>query len=583
MMTYRSQPLRQAPFYQARRKILLTLSAAMLLIFAAQAARLTLWEHDDLADRASDNLISTTRLSSPRGNIFDRNESPLATNVRRWSLDFRRGRQSPDQARETLHRIQRLLGEPDNETIEELLIPALRWQRRDIVRRAEHREILPLLERMDDFTGLRATPDFRRDYPTGFHFSHIIGYTGAIQPGETEVFDRPRYLPSDFVGRTGLERAFQDRLAGIPGLERVERDARYRQLGDPEMLQQALPGQNLKLTVDAGLQARAMELLRARTGTILIMEAESGAISVCASRPAFHPDRLGAKVEGEAPGYLNLAVRGAYPPGSTFKIVGAAAALRAGISPERTIHCGGAYWLQGWDRAFHCAHRNGHGPVNLVESLEGSCNVYYFQVAEELGAAKLREMAEIFGFSHAAGTDMPGEKAGSLPSLSELRPGERTNFSIGQGRMLATPLQVARAFAGVATGWLPTPHVVESAGRAGEEPEYFDHPRAKLPIPAEHLALIREGLRRVVANTHGTAHAVGFPDRWDVMGKTGSVERGGDKLDAWFVGIFGNPAQIIVVHVEDADGHGGEIAGPLAKKMIAEFLGEAPKQEISQN
>lgn len=585
-MAYRSQPLSEFPRYAPHRRLLVGALAVAFALLAGQLVHLSIFQHAHYAEEAEDNLYAYRRLAVPRGDVFDREGRPVVTNRRTWSVSFSPWGQRDEEVRATLRRLRAMVGAPTDARIEEILLTRPRWTRHTLLRRAEQETVLPLLEQLPEFRGVRVADDFAREYRWPTEMAHVTGYVGKIQAGEEETYTYPRYLLDDEVGRAGLERAYEDSLAGHPGLERQRRDARSRRLAEPEVLRPSEPGQNLYLSIDAELQAYAQELLRGRTGTVLLMEAETGALIVAASSPTFDATRPGASMlpDGREVGWLNLGVRGQYPPGSTFKIVGAAAALAAGISPDATYQCSGAYYLDGWSRPFHCAHRYGHGPVDLVHSLEGSCNVYYFKLAEELGPEPLRQMAAKFGFGAETGTDLAGEKAGSLPRLGQLQPGERTNFSIGQGKLLATPLQVARSYAAVANGgWLPTPHVVESVGLERETAKPQDHPRASLGVPRQHLAVIAEGLYDVVNRTHGTAYKAGFPRRWQVAGKTGTVERGAGMEDAWFAGFlpYGAPTHVFVVHLEDVEGHGGDVAAPVAKQLLARFLGEDEGEEVA--
>jgi penicillin-binding protein 2 len=382
-------------------------------------------------------------------------------------------------------------------------------------------------------------------------------------------------------GKSGLEGRLEPLLAGTPGLERDHRDARGRSLGPPEVLRESIPGADVTLTIDAEWQRHAYGLLATSSGSIVVVEADSGAIRVLAGSPGFDPDRPAAPLpDGRPASQLNRPARAAMPPGSVVKPFVAIAGYRAGVSPEAKTHCGGSVRLAGWLRPFHCNVRSGHGDVDLARSLQVSCNVYYFQLVQRTGASRMLDELRRFGFGTPTGCGLPGEAAGQPSGEPEPSEGESLNLSIGQGRMLATPLQIARAYAAIANGGtLPGLHVVESAVRAdGTQERVPSGPRETAAIPAEARAAILEGLYRAVNASGGTARKAGFAPEWRVCGKTGTVENPQGTSDAWFAGFYPreNPRYVVVVQVEDVDGHGGEIAAPVARDMIAFMEGAAP-------
>lgn len=565
-MEFRSFPLARLTHYRWSRAVLLvgfTVGAAVILL---QAARLTLLGHRESLARAQDNLYSMVRLENPRGNIFDNSGRILATNEKTYTLLFSPYGQRDSDARATLEQVASIAGKPAAEEVDRILTTRPRWTRHVLVEGLGSAEVLPFLERPEEYPGLRVAERYRRTYPYGSTAAHLTGYVGPIQPRETERFTRPRYLPDQRVGRAGLERALEDRLAGHPGKERIVRDARGRRLEDPALVAASEPGEDLTLTIDAQLQGYAMRLLEGLEGSVVFMDAQTGAVLILASRPTYDPLAPAASmVDGQKAGFVNLAVRGLYPPGSTFKIVGAATALREGIRPEERTICRGSYRVGGWLRPFYCDVRTGHGGVDLYTSLEESCNVYYYELAGRVGFEPVSAMADRFGFGKLTGIDLPGEAAGQIAGQASPGPGERTNLVIGQGAMLSTPLQVARAYAAIANGgMLPTPHVVRSIG--DEAPNLA--PGVATGLGREEIAVITEGLARVV--TQGTARRAGFSPAWQVCGKTGTAENAKGGVDAWFAGFYprNNPRQAFAVHVFEAEGHGGDIAAPIARELI---------------
>lgn len=575
MIPFRSRPLSSNPSYARNRRALIILGVLGFLAVCGKMLYLTVIQSEQYQERAQRNLLSHFRLDSPRGNFLDRNGNVLATNRRSYSVTFSPWGQNNEDATRVLEAVADVLPDITSEQIEEILSTRPRWTRHTLARRVAQADLLPIIERPGAFPGVRLSTDHTREYRFPTDFAHLIGYLGRIQPDEVETYTRPRYLLDDEVGRAGLERALQDRLAGYPGRERQRRDARQRLLDEPEIIEAARPGENVWLTLDLHLQRKAMELLGEKMGSIVVLDVQTGELVVLASRPTFDATNLSRHVDGREPGFFHRAARGRFPPGSPFKIVGAALALSEGISHTHTIHCGGGFQPAGWNRTFHCNVRTGHGPLNLADSIKYSCNVYYYQISQDIGPDRWLEMAGKLGFGRTTGSDIPGESPGSLPELTSSMAGERVNFSIGQGSLLATPLQVANMFAALANGgYLTIPHVVR---HIGHESPTTTTPRLqsdRIPLTREQIQQINSGLHKVVNEPGGTAWRAQIPADWGVVGKTGTVENAKGGTDAWFTGFFpyGAPRYAFVVQLEEIDLHGGEAAALLARELIREML-----------
>ena len=573
MTTFRSYPITRHPNYTIKRAIFLGILLAALALIILQLANLSLRQSARFSALAKDNILSHSRLAAPRGNIFDINGNIIVTNRKTHTLSFSPTGMRDVLAQEVLTKIQSHLGTPSQDEIDTILATSPRWTRHILFRLATQEQILPFVEHPEDYPGLRIAIDYTREYHHPTALALITGYLGRIQPGETETFARPRYLPDDEVGRAGLERALEHELAGFAGRERLRRDARRRLLTEPELLSPGIPGKDLVLTLDAALQETAMAELAGLKGTLLIMNARTGAIRVMASSPTFDASNLAVgELDGQPVSFFNRAMRGTFPPASTFKIVGAAVAQTEGIDPTYSIACAGSFRPPGWDRAFWCNVRTGHGPQNLAESLQHSCNVYYYRLAELVDPAAYIAMARGFGFGSPTGIDLPGEAAGRLPDLQASNAGERTNFSIGQGSMLATPLQVVRAYAALANGGdLVVPRVLESLGherRPGQS-------AGRLALNSQQIAAIHRGLWLVVNQRTGTAFRAEFPAEWDVAGKTGTAENPSGGTDAWMAGYYslGGDPWAFVVHLEEINEGGGDAAAPTARRLIAAHHG----------
>ena len=310
----------------------------------------------------------------------------------------------------------------------------------------------------------------------------------------------------------------------------------------------------------------------------MILECDTGNLLVLASNPTFNPNnRKAITVNGLPPGYLSLAARGLYPPGSTFKTVGAAAALRANIPPAEEIVCPGKYIPEGTTRPFWCSSRNGHGKTDLWQSLQWSCNCYYYELGARLGADPFVVIGQEFGFGVDTGLELGTTETGQLLGKGKFGIADVMNLSIGQGRMLVTPLQVARSYAGLGNGGtMPMVRLVDAIGADRVSGKLPIRPGVSMNLPPSHLHEIIDGLDRVVNRATGTAYKAGMSKDWEVVGKTGTAENSTGGNDAWFAGFFPRsaPKYAFAIHVESADGHGGEIAAPIGREMVAAILGD---------
>ncbi|MBN2023628.1 MAG: hypothetical protein JW809_12655 [Pirellulales bacterium] len=474
----------------------------------------------------------------------------------------------------------------------------------------------------DYYPGARIIRHARRDYPGNTLAAHVLGHLGPLEAKELDGPGGDGYEKSDLCGRMGLERQYERLLHGRRG-ERCERLNHSGRILAVDRIHPPGVGRDLILTLDVRLQREAETLLdRALVrrkmlglepeeagGAIVVMDVNTGAILVAASAPRFDPGAFVAEERDEAaraladPGkpLFDRCWRMAIPPGSVFKTLAAVALLESGrVDPEAPFDCQGYYKTP---NALRCEifrdTGRGHGRVTLADALGQSCNVYFFHHAAVLGAGPLVDWAKRFGFGSPTGVDLPGEAAGTLPAPDDPARKERSwatvdtqMLAIGQGELTATPLQIARMMAAVANGGkLVAPHVVERLGpptRAGGLPAAADvedsedksafvapaPPRAILGLSAATLEAVRRGLRQTVESPLGTAHATVFLDVVGVAGKTGTAQTDGGKADhAWFAGYVPaeRPRFVLVVVLEHSGG-GGEMAGPVARRLVERMI-----------
>jgi penicillin-binding protein 2 len=479
------------------------------------------------------------------------------------------------------------------------------------------------------YPGVKIVELTRRTYPQGTLAAHMLGHLGPredkdrswgssctatpaatlqLSPQRNALPENPR---AERVGRMGVERQYESVLEAHPGVAVAQTDrgghvvTSYRRL-------EPTAGQDVQLTIDTALQRTAEQLLRSALerrvekrdqnylsrenssdpfssgGAVVVMEVRSGAILAAASAPAFDPnlfargnsDELDGLMSGRSTQLFDRASRMAIPPGSTFKTLTAVALLESGtVNPQTRFACHG--YLHQPDRQrcdIYVQQGIGHGEVTLADALARSCNVYFFHFAESMGPRPLVAWAERFGFGRPTGVDLPGEAAGILPCPENIRDLERhtwrttdtQSMSVGQGSLTATPLQMVRMMAAIANGGrLVTPHVVKEGSGFGVRGSGREGHNS-VSLSPHTLAAVREGLRRVVADPKGTAHATVYIESLPIAGKTGTAETGGDQAShAWFAGYApaDEPKVAFVVVLEHA-GEAATAAGPVAKRLV---------------
>ena len=452
-----------------------------------------------------------------------------------------------------------------------------------------------------DIPGVSIEVSTRRYYPENGFAAHILGYVGEVNPRELAQF--AGYRMGDLIGKFGIERKWESVLRGKGGGQQIEVDAtgrRLRVLGAVE----ATAGQSLVLTLDAELQYKAEELLKEKEGAIVVLDVHNGEVLAMASRPAFDPNAFARGITIEEWREItknplhplsNRAIQGQYPPGSTFKVVMAAAALEKGlISPATRFHCSGG--LPFGRRVFRCWKKRGHGSVDLRQALAQSCDVYFYQLGQRLGINTIAEYARRFGMGAPLGVPLDHEVGGIIPDVAWKRqrlgapwfPGETLSVAIGQGYVTATPLQMAVVAAAVANGGtVYRPHLLKRILGDDGEPikEYETEVIKRTGVDPRILAIIRDGMRDVVNAPNGTGKKAQLPDIL-VAGKTGTSQvisgtKGkGTALPrqyrdhAWFIAFAPADAPEIAVAclLEHAGEGGGAAAAPVVKEVLETYF-----------
>jgi len=446
-----------------------------------------------------------------------------------------------------------------------------------------------------------------REYYYGESMAHVIGYIGEVSREELEREKSAGYKSGDFIGKFGLEKALDRYIRGRPGGEQVEVNVvgrKVKTLGRVEPVQ----GYRVVLTIDSQVQKAAWAAMEGKAGAVVALDPRDGSILALVSRPGFDPNLFNRGVSADVWEKIssnplhpmeNRAIAGQYPPGSTYKLIVAAAALEEGlITPETSFNCPGSFEMG--TRTFRCWRKHGHGRVSLHRAIVESCDVYFYHVGRLLGVDRLAQYAQAFGLGARTGVAMAGERRGLIPTRDwklarfgvPWQPGETISIAIGQGYNTVTPLQLANAYAAVANnGEFFTPRVVQRIETDDGEiiEEFRPEKKAVLPVSRENVQLLKRALWGVVNEPGGTGGQARVAGR-DVCGKTGTAQvigmAEGDDGSAYpyeyrdhalFVSFAprDNP-EIVVAVVAEHSGHGGSAAAPVARKVLeAYFAGKA--------
>ena len=574
------------PFITPRVLFLFVVFASVLGVFCARIYQFTVLQGAFFASESENNYTTELPVIAPRGRILDRNGQPLAINRPLFDIEMSPFGLHADEITSAVQRLAALLGEPRViEKADAVIARRPRWKSVRMIEEVPLARVLPVLERAFELPGVVVRPRYERDYPNGDIAGLITGHVGAIPRSQLEAWLEKGYLRNETVGKLGAELAFETWLHGVNGEEIVIRDARgkprARQIATP-----AQPGHTVVLTLDLRLQRLADALLEGVKGVILIMDPRDGAVLAMAQRPKYDPN---SPARGSS---FNKATKGTFPPGSTYKVVTAAAGLNAGFAPTDRTYCDGNYELPGVKFRFPCHLRWGHEWVDLHDALQKSCNVYFYNWSHKMGYRAMEDAAHAFGFGFRTDFELtpPAFESAGVAGKPTALLGNRLHMAIGQGELIdVTPIQLIRAYATIANGGhLNRPRIVkEILGPDGfpvaAGPLGLAQPQGDLPYSKTDMDQIREGLRRVVHERGGTGFRVGFKPEWRVAGKTGTAETGrpGVEPHAWFCGYapFDNPEVVLVVLIEES-GHGGEVAGPIARQLFAHYFGQPEPQIV---
>lgn len=562
----------------------------------------TLWymqvvKGEDYLESAVRNRIRLVRIPAPRGIIRDRNGVVLADN--RPSFDLMATPTEIDDRGRLLKELSRILEIPEEQLSTRL--DSFRHRPFEPVRLAADIGIVAATvfkEKSPELAGVEVQVNPVRNYPHGPSVAHLLGYVGQISPAELEKYRDLGYRAYDDIGKMGMEEAYDGYLQGQSGVEQVQVNARlYRD----RVLSRTDPvaGNDLRLSLDMRAQLILDELLAGWKGAAVLLDPRSGDLLALVSHPSFDPNLLTRPVRRseaaevfsrpDAP-LLNRAISGEYPAGSPYKLVLALAGLDSGIITPTTLYdCRGVFVLG--QSHFRCWRLEGHGPLNLQDSIKQSCNVYFYHLGLELGVDRIEKISRQLGMGERSGIEIKGESPGLVPGRAWKReqyqrswyPGDTVNLSIGQGYLLVTPLQLAGVGSAIAgRGKLYQPRLVTKITSPTGEVIKEAEPvlRRKIDLRPGTWDEVLAGMRRVVNEERGTGRLAAHPSIV-IVGKTGTVQVGSppdyDK-HAWFLALApgDHPELVLVLLLEDADS-GGQTAAPLAGEFFQRYYARMPE------
>lgn len=591
--------------------------ALILLGLGALVGRyvfLQVLHHDEFATRSVNNSVKPRAIPPARGLIYDRNGVLLADNVPAFRLEV-----VPEQVSHMdamLAELARVvpLDQDDLDAFHKQLKQTRRFDSVPLKMRLTEDDIDRFAVNRWRFPGVDVVPYLTRQYPLGPLFANVVGYVSRIDEDDLDRLDPEIYKGTTHIGRTGLERSYEDILHGKPGyeLDEVSADGRIQRVlkTDPPV-----PGKNLYLSIDARVQKATQDAFEGRPGAAVAIDPRNGQVLAMVSVPNFDPnlfvngisqaDYATLTTAPDKPLY-DRALKGTYQPGSTVKPLMGLAGLEYGIrTPQDTVVSTGVFYIPGQARGYRDDQRYGVGTVNLYRAIEDSVNTYFYRLALDLGIDRLSEFMGSYGFGRPTGVDLPGEVSGVLPSRewkakhmkpASWFPGETVIAGIGQGYWAVTPMQLAHAIATFAGRGVPyAPRVVMATADVGAKPAPLANPPTgpSLIKNIKDWQAVNDGMQLVIYGSDpfstgkGVKLGEGFP--YHIAGKSGTAERFSRTSDAynenrntaylaarhraWFEAF--TPAEdprIAVSVVLEAGAWGAKDAGPIARKMLDTWL-----------
>jgi penicillin-binding protein 2 len=596
--------------------------AVMLLTVAARLFYLQVLRHEYYAELSQGNRVRTDPIPPSRGLIFDRHGVVMAENLPAFQLELVREQVGgPPEIDAALARLVAigLLDKEEIGGIKRTILSHHVYESVPVKLQMDDEEMARFAVHRYEFTGVDIRTRLSRHYPFGLIAVHALGYVAAISEQDLKHIDSATYAGTTLIGKLGVEGAYENELHGSPGYREVLVNAAGRPVErqgafTPKLnVKQPVAGSDLILSIDMRVQRAAEEGLAGKRGAAIAIDPHTGDVIALASTPGFDPNAFARGLSTKQfdalendidKPLINRALRGAYPPGSTVKPFYALAALKYGVmTADQTLFCPGHFSLPGSSNVFRDWKPKGHGIVDMRHAIMQSCDVYFYTVASKLGIDRMHDFMSTFGFGELTGIDIPGEKPGLMPSTEWKRkaykraaeqvwfPGETISVGIGQGYMLATPLQLAHAVSGIASrGEIFKPRLVAAIRPAGSNtpaPRPLEPEPSMTAVTADQWNVVVQGME-MATGPGGTAAAATAGSPYKIAGKTGSAqvftigqnEKYNEKqlserlLDhALFISFAPaeDPKLAVAVFVENGK-HGGSTAAPIARKMFDAYL-----------
>ncbi len=582
-----------------RRRIIFTIIVGMVAVQTVQLVNMQLLESNKYEVKSQDNSIKSSIIKAPRGIIFDRNIEILVGNKASFTLQITPSNYDSNNSKI----LEKVLGVKQG-YVNEILKKYKNFSKykpRTILSGADFRIISWIEENQEELSGVSYQVDTERDYSFGINGSHIFGYTKEIGKEELKK-NKETYSFGDNIGFIGLEKSYENLLRGKKGKEYFVTNSRQKivkRYNDGKSDIPPVKGNDLILTIDYKTQKVAEELFNNIKGAVVAIDPVSGEILAYVSAPQYALSNF-ANVTSttiwdslrfdEGKPLFNRGTISMYPPGSTYKMIIAIAALEEGIiSPSKKVNCKGG--LQFGDRFFKCTHY--HGKVDMIEAIEKSCNTYFYKLILKVGLDNFYKYSVLFGFGEKTGIDLPSESKGNVPSKNyydkvygkgKWTDGYLLNIGIGQGELVTTPIQLAQYTALLANwGETKTPHFVKGYIKSNtNEFTSLKYDSIKINISKKSLKLIREAMFDVVNSKDGTAKNIRMKEI-SISGKTGTAQNPHGEDHSIFIAFapFDKPKIAVAVIVENV-GYGSTYAAPIAQKVIKAYLESKDKMKTER-
>ncbi|TCJ37392.1 penicillin-binding protein 2 [Parafrankia sp. BMG5.11] len=580
--------------FERRSFVIGAVQGGLGVLLASRLAYLSIFENEKYQTEAESNRVNLSLIPPRRGWILDRNGAPLASNKADFRVDIIPERMRNPNA--TLATLAPLLG-LDSDKLRDLrdkISETRGFAPIEVASGLNYEQFAAVSVRLPDLPGVVPQRGFSRSYPTGPAVGHLIGYVGPASAEEYEKDRNPILItPGYKIGKDGIEKQFEQRLRGIPGARRVEVTASGRLVRDLET-REDIQGKPIQLTIDGPLQDYAARRIGQESGSVVVMDCQSGDLLCMASMPSFDPNSFSDGIgrieyamlsQDERVPLRNKVLKGLYPPGSTVKPMVAMAFLEAGLDPNASVGCSGG--LRVGNRVFHCWQRRGHGTVDMAKAIYQSCDVYFYHFAQKLGMDVIAPMARRCGMGQEFPLPVASQFFGTVPDPAwklkkykqPWQPYDTVNATIGQGYMLASPLQLAVMAGRLATGSKLMPRMILDPKQ----------PRpASMNFHGDHVEVIQKAMSDVV-NGPGTAGRAKLPiDNILLAGKTGTAQVVGLNVSSgkgglWkhrdhglfiFFAPFDKPRYAGAVVIEHGGGSGA--AYPIARDVMT-FLFDPTK------